>query len=132
MLLIFLQFQLTQEVIEKLENLTSLVREDASENGLLRSRIEQQCELFHILIKRVDESLKTSAILEDEIDVLERKYSDLKKDHQELLKVTDEYKTENKKLHAEINLIRNENELKINQLKDELKSVQLKYQEQER
>lgn len=48
---ILFQFQfgimdLTKQVLAKLENLTTLFQEHVSENGLLRSSVDQQCGLL--------------------------------------------------------------------------------------
>lgn len=67
-----------EEMKANLEKLRALSKDDLSENGLLRSRIDQQCELICILKQRADESLKKSTSLEEET-------SELKKHRDEIL-----------------------------------------------
>ena len=143
-----------------LEKLRALSKDDISENGLLRSRIDQQCELICILKQRADESLKKSTSLEEETSelkthrdeilaalhnetrkyaVLEKRFFVLNQNHEELIKIKDEYKTENEKLRIENSCLRKENEglfgdlvqerdSQIQQLRDEARSLQEKYQ----
>ena len=49
-----------EEMKANLAKLRALSKDDLTENGLLRSRIDQQCELICILKQRADESLKRS------------------------------------------------------------------------
>ena len=114
-----------------LEKLRALSKDDLSENGLLRSRIDQQCELICILKQRADESLKKCMTLEEEnselkkhrdeiltalhnetrkFAVMEKRFFVLNKNHEELIKIKDEYKTENEKLRMENTNLRRENE----------------------
>lgn len=114
-----------------LEKLRALSKDDLSENGLLRFRIDQQCELICILKQRADESLKKSLALEndnselkkhrDEIlttlhnetrkySVLDKRFFVLNKNHEELIKIKDEYKTENERLRVENGRLKKENE----------------------
>ena len=67
-----------EEMKANLEKLRALSKDDLSENGLLRSRIDQQCELICILKQRADESLKKCMTLEEE-------NSELKKHRDEIL-----------------------------------------------
>lgn len=149
-----------EEMKANLEKLRALSKDDISENGLLRSRIDQQCELICILKQRADESLKKSTSLEEETSelkthrdeilavlhnetrkyaVLEKRFFVLNQNHEELIKIKDEYKTENEKLRIENSCLRKENEglfgdlvqerdSQIQQLRDEARSLQEKYQ----
>lgn len=149
-----------EEMKANLEKLRALSKDDLSENGLLRSRIDQQCELICILKQRADESLKKSMTLEEETNelkkhrdeilttlhnetrkytVLEKRFFVLNQNHEELIKIKDEYKTENEKLRIENTRLRKENEglfgslvqerdLQIKQLKDEVNTLQEKWQ----
>ena len=149
-----------EEMKANLEKLRALSKDDLSENALLRSRIDQQCELICILKQRADESLKKSTTLEEENSelkkhrdeilsalhnetrkyaVLEKRFFVLNQNHEELIKIKDEYKTENEKLRIENSRLRKENEglfgsliqerdSQIKQLRDEVKSLQEKYQ----
>ena len=97
------------EMKANLAKLRALSKDDLTENGLLRSRIDQQCELICILKQRADESLKRSMTLEgenieikkyrDEIltalhnetrkySVLEKRFVVLNQNHEELIKIT--------------------------------------------
>ena len=120
-----------EEMKANLEKLRALSKDDLSENGLLRSRIDQQCELICILKQRADESLKKCMTLEEENNelkkhrdeiltalhnetrkfaVMEKRFFVLNKNHEELIKIKDEYKTENEKLRMENTNLRRENE----------------------
>lgn len=120
-----------EEMKANLEKLRALSKDDLSENGLLRSRIDQQCELICILKQRADESLKKCMTLEEEnselkkhrdeiltalhnetrkFAVMEKRFFVLNKNHEELIKIKDEYKTENEKLRMENTNLRRENE----------------------
>lgn len=145
-----------EEMKANLEKLRALSKDDLSENGLLRSRIDQQCELICILKQRADESLKKSITLEEETSelkkhrdeiltalhnetrkytVLEKRFFVLNQNHEELIKIKDEYKTENEKLRIENSRLRTENEglfgslvqerdSQIKQLRDQVKNLQ--------
>ena len=120
-----------EEMKANLAKLRALSKDDLTENGLLRSRIDQQCELICILKQRADESLKRSMTLEgenseikkhrDEIltalhnetrkySVLEKRFVVLNQNHEELIKIKDGYKTENGKLRIENDRLKKENE----------------------
>ncbi|KAJ7370179.1 Coiled-coil domain containing 89 [Desmophyllum pertusum] len=117
-------------------------------------------KLICILKQRADESLKKSTTLEEENSelkkhrdeilsalhnetrkyaVLEKRFFVLNQNHEELIKIKDEYKTENETLRIENSRLRKENEglfgsliqerdSQIKQLRDEVKSLQEKYQ----
>ena len=135
-----------------LEKLRALSKDDLSENGLLRSRIDQQCELICILKKSTSLEEETSELKKhrDEIltalhnkarkyTVLEKRFFVLNQNHEDLIKIKDEYKTENEKLRIENSCLRKENEglfsnlvqerdSQIRQLRDEIRSLQEKCQ----
>ena len=150
-----------EEMKANLAKLRALSKDDLTESGLLRSRIDQQCELICILKQRADESLlKRSMTLEgenseikkhrDEIltalhnetrkySVLEKRFVVLNQNCEELIKIKDDYKTENGKLRIENDRLKKENEdlfgslvaerdLQIKQLREEVKTFQGKYQ----
>ena len=149
-----------EELKANLEKLRALSKDDLTENGLLRSRIDQQCELICILKQRADESLKKSMALENEngelkkhrdeiltalhnetrkYSVLDKRFAVLNQNHEELIKIKDEYKTENEKLRIENGHLKKENEglfgslveerdSQIQQLREEVKNLQEKYQ----
>ena len=135
-------------------------KDDLSENGLLRSCIDEQCELICILKQRADEPLKKSTSLEEETSelkkqrdeiltalysearkytVLEKRFFVLNQNHEDLIKIKGEYKTENEKLRIENSCLRKENEglfgnlvqerdSLFRQLRDEIRSLQEKCQ----
>lgn len=149
-----------EEMKANLEKLRALSKDDLTENGLLRSRIDQQCELICILKQRTDESLRKSMEVEkqyhelqrqrDDIlttlhsetrkfSVLEKRFAVLNQNHEELIKIKDEYKTENEKLRVENGCLKKENEglfasvvkerdLQIHQLREEVKDLQNRYE----
>lgn len=115
------EMDVPEEMKANLEKLRALSKDDLTENGLLRSRIDQQCELICILKQRTDESLRKSMEVEkqyhelqkqrDDIlttlhsetrkfSVLEKRFAVLNQNHEELIKIKDEYKRENEKLRV--------------------------------
>lgn len=149
-----------EEMKANLEKLRALSKDDLTENGLLRSRIDQQCELICILKQRTDESLRKSMEVEkqyhelqrqrDDIlttlhsetrkfSVLEKRFAVLNQNHEELIKIKDDYKRENEKLRVENGCLKKENEglfasvvkerdLQIHQLREEVKDLQNRYE----
>ncbi|XP_015749985.1 PREDICTED: coiled-coil domain-containing protein 89-like [Acropora digitifera] len=149
-----------EEMKANLEKLRALSKDDLTENGLLRSRIDQQCELICILKQRTDESLRKSMEVEkqyhelqrqrDDIlttlhsetrkfSVLEKRFAVLNQNHEELIKIKDEYKRENEKLRVENGYLKKENEglfasvvkerdLQIHQLREEGRDLQNRYE----
>ncbi|XP_044167691.1 coiled-coil domain-containing protein 89-like isoform X5 [Acropora millepora] len=149
-----------EEMKANLEKLRALSKDDLTENGLLRSRIDQQCELICILKQRTDESLRKSMEVKkqyhelqrqrDDIlttlhsetrkfSVLEKRFAVLNQNHEELIKIKDEYKRENEKLRVENGCLKKENEglfasvvkerdLQIHQLREEVKDLQNRYE----
>ncbi|XP_068715854.1 coiled-coil domain-containing protein 89-like [Montipora foliosa] len=151
---------LPEELKANLEKLRALSKDDLTENGLLRSRIDQQCELICILKQRADESLKKSMALENQhgelqrqrddilstlhnetrkFSVLEKRFLVLNQNHEELIKIKDDYKAENERLRIENGHLKKENEglfgsvveerdSQIQLLREEVKDLQRKYQ----
>lgn len=154
------EMDVPEEMKANLEKLRALSKDDLTENGLLRSRIDQQCELICILKQRTDESLRKSMEVEkqyhelqrqrDDIlttlhsetrkfSVLEKRFAVLNQNHEELIKIKDEYKRENEKLRVENGCLKNENEglfasvvkerdSQIRQLREEGKDLQNRYE----
>ena len=119
-----------EEMKENLQKLKALSRDDLTESAMLRSRIDQQAELICILKQRADESLRKTRTLETELvdlktsrqdtvellenemrkySVLEKRFTVLNSNHEEMIILKDEYKEQNKKLLKENNLLRKEN-----------------------
>ena len=150
------KLEFSNDIKANLEKLRALSKDDLSENGLLRSRIDQQCELICILKQQADESLKSSMSFErenadlknhrDELltslhnenrkyMVLEKRFFVLNQNHEELIAIKDEYKTENEKLRLENSFLKKENEglfgnlvqerdVQIQQLREEVVKLQ--------
>jgi len=119
------------EVEHSMQNLRNLTEDDKTEIGFLRARVEEQSRLIMILKQRGDEYiLRNKALetltrefseekdaLENEIKELDRKceltnkrFMDLAENHEEMIKIKDEYKAtnlilveENRKYKAELN-----------------------------
>ncbi|XP_065053578.1 coiled-coil domain-containing protein 89-like [Rhopilema esculentum] len=119
------------DVTENLRRLRGLSEDDVSEEGLLRSRIEQQSELICILKQRADEYLKKYMEIEkrtenvrNEIaeslsryeaekkdhEILKNRFNTLDHNHVEMIKLKDEYKNENAKLRKENMKLKQDNE----------------------
>lgn len=98
---------------------------------MLRSRIEEQCELIMILKQRADDvtvQLKTSERIRDSLEdfrknaqgaitvetkkceMLDRRFNELADNHQELIKFKDQYKIENEILRQENSKLKSDNE----------------------
>lgn len=113
-----------------MQKLKTLSRDELTENAMLRSRIDQQAELICILKQRADEALRKTRVLETELaelktsredilelfqnettkySVLEKRFTVLNSNHEEMIILKDEYKEQNKKLLKENNLLRKEN-----------------------
>ena len=124
-----------------LEKLKTLPKDELSENAMLRGRIDQQSELICILKKQADSSLTKYLKLEENVKELQkcneeeecnfndeiRKYHVLEKrfdvlfyNHEEIIKIKDDYKSENDKLRKQ------NNEVMHRKAKDECSLVQEK------
>lgn len=118
-------------MIEELSKLRGLSQDDKTENAMLRSRIEEQCELIMILKNRADEAstqLKTSERIRQSLEefrqhaqaaintetkkceMLDMRFNELAENHQELIKFKDQYKIENERLRQENAKLKDDNE----------------------
>lgn len=114
-----------------LSKLKSLSEDDKTENALLRSRIDEQSQLIMILKQRADDVSRKSQTLEKinkemiefrenakemldgeirKFNMLNSRFDDLASNHQELIKIKDEYKRSNQELRLENSKLREENE----------------------
>ena len=105
-----------------LQKLKGLSAEDKTEKAMLRSRIDEQSQLIMILKKRADEvSEKTRTVdrinkelvdfrdsSKDMLDyelkksnMLSKRFDELAYNHEEMIKIKDEYKRSNKELREE-------------------------------
>ncbi|XP_069110635.1 coiled-coil domain-containing protein 89-like isoform X2 [Argopecten irradians] len=113
-----------------LSKLKGLSADDKTEKAMLRSRIDEQSQLIMILKQRADEvANKTKSVdrINDELisfrdhakemldgeirkyNILNARFDDLASNHQEMIKIKDEYKRSNKDLREENAHLRNEN-----------------------
>ncbi|XP_062313899.1 coiled-coil domain-containing protein 89 isoform X2 [Osmerus eperlanus] len=136
-----------EDVHRALEKLRCLSKDDKSEAGMLRSRIDEQSSLICILKQRADEMLCRCQALESinseleahRADVyaelegerkkssyLEKRFMDLASNHQAMIIFKDEYKTQNTKLRQENEQIREENNTLFSQELEEKEAVILK------
>ncbi|XP_048756997.1 coiled-coil domain-containing protein 89-like [Ostrea edulis] len=113
-----------------LDKLKNLSEDDKKENAMLRSRIDEQCQLIMILKQRADDVQGKSSTLERinkeliefrgnaqemlnaEIrknTLLEKRFDELASNHQEMIKIKDEYKRSNQDLRQENSRLRDEN-----------------------
>eukprot|EP00794_Sanderia_malayensis_P003273 gene3273-3755_t len=111
-----------QSVTDNLRKLRGLSEDEISEEGLLKSRIEQQSELICILKQRADEYLKKYMEIESrtenlradlekanqrvedekhEKDVLRKRFDVLDNNHLEMINLKDEFKSDNERLRKE-------------------------------
>lgn len=124
-------FQDMSDMQRNLSKLKSLSEDDKSENGMLRSRIDEQSQLIMILKQRADDVSRKSQTLEKinkemiefrenakvmldgeirKYNMLNSRFDDLASNHQELIKIKDEYKRSNQDLRLESSRLREENE----------------------
>ena len=110
------------DIEEALMNLRNIPNEEKTEMGLLRSRIEEQSRLIMILKQRGDEYIRKNQILEKQnkelydniehyntdvkdlekkCDLLNSRFNDLADNHEELIKIKDDYKKNNVVLKEE-------------------------------
>ncbi|XP_022306784.1 coiled-coil domain-containing protein 89-like isoform X2 [Crassostrea virginica] len=113
-----------------LDKLKNLSEDDKKENAMLRSRIDEQCQLIMILKQRADDVQGKTSTLErinkELIDfrsnaqemlnaeirkntLLEKRFDELASNHQEMIKIKDEYKRSNQDLRTENSRLRDEN-----------------------
>lgn len=119
-----------EDMKSNLDKLKNLSEDDKKENAMLRSRIDEQCQLIMILKQRADDVQgKTSTLerinkeliefrgnaqemLNAEIrknTLLEKRFDELASNHQEMIKIKDEYKRSNQDLRLENSRLRDEN-----------------------
>ncbi|KAM4700675.1 coiled-coil domain-containing protein 89 [Discoglossus pictus] len=110
-----------------LSKLGLLPWDEKTENGLLRSRLDEQSQLICLLKRRADETLQRCQALErisQELerkseeaqsrllaekkrgDQLEERFNMLASNHQDMIRFKDEYKRQNEELRAECDLLR--------------------------
>ncbi|ELT92309.1 hypothetical protein CAPTEDRAFT_136474 [Capitella teleta] len=113
-----------------LSKLRALSEDDKTENAMLRSRITDQSQLIMILKQRADEatiSLKSLEKVNKELEnfrenaedrlnselkkfnILDDRFMDLASNHEEMIRIKDEYKNRNKELMKENSQLRNDN-----------------------
>lgn len=135
---------------ETVQKLHSFTLDDKTENAMLRSRIDEQSQLICALKRRSDETLLRCQALEainTELEAaqedaagqlkregrraeqLERRFTDLASNHQQMIRFKDEYKAQNGELRQENAKLRQENEALFN---DALKEKDEKIQDLEK
>ncbi|KAH9519087.1 Coiled-coil domain-containing protein 89 [Bulinus truncatus] len=113
-----------------LNKLKLLTEDDKTENAKLRSRIDEQCQLIMILKQRADEGTircqtlekinkelldfrdQADAMLKSEIkkyDILDVRFNQLASNHEEMIRIKDEYKRVNQELREENARLKDEN-----------------------
>ncbi|XP_038044637.1 coiled-coil domain-containing protein 89-like [Patiria miniata] len=118
------------EMQGNLDKLKKLTKDDKTEAAMLRARIDEQSQLICILKQRADESLARSQtlervnrdlemfrdnaqeIIETEVKksgLLERRFNELAENHEEMIRIKDDYKHKNEELRAENSRLRDEN-----------------------
>ncbi|KAK7109428.1 coiled-coil domain-containing protein 89-like [Littorina saxatilis] len=118
------------EMQESLAKLKSLKADDKTENALLRSRIDEQSRLIMILKQRADEEIVRAQtldrinneltdfrehaddMLKNEVrkfTLLENRFYSLASNHEEMIKIKDEYKRVNKELREENARLKSDN-----------------------
>ncbi|XP_033639262.1 coiled-coil domain-containing protein 89-like [Asterias rubens] len=118
------------EMKENLDKLKKLSKDDKSESAMLRSRIDEQSALICILKQRADEALTQSQtlkrvnqeletfrcqaqeIIETEIkksSMLDQRFFELAENHEEMIRIKDDYKHRNEELVKENAHLRSEN-----------------------
>ncbi|CAL1528454.1 unnamed protein product [Lymnaea stagnalis] len=118
------------EMQENLGKLKALSEDDKLENSKLRSRIDEQCQLIMILKQRADDGTiriqtlekinkelldfrdKAETMLKSEIkkfDILDGRFNNLASNHEEMIRIKDEYKRVNQELREENSRLKDEN-----------------------
>nr|KAG5709428.1 hypothetical protein BaRGS_029277 [Batillaria attramentaria] len=119
-----------QEMRETLSKLKNLKEDDKNEAGMLRSRIDEQSRLIMVLKQRADEEIiraqtldrvnkeliefrdHADDLLKNELrkyNILEGRFQHLATNHEEMIKIKDEYKRVNQELREENARIKSEN-----------------------
>ncbi|XP_022080103.1 coiled-coil domain-containing protein 89-like [Acanthaster planci] len=110
------------EMQENLDKLKKLTRDDKTETAMLRARIDEQSQLICILKQRADEALtrtqtlerinrdlemfrdNAQEIIEAEVkksNQLEQRFHELAENHEEMIRIKDDYKQKNEELRQE-------------------------------
>jgi hypothetical protein len=110
------------EIEQTMMKLRNLSEDDKTETGLLRARIEEQSRLIMILKQRGDDFIRKNMSLEKlnkelleekeqtqhdivnlkkKCELLNTRFNDLAENHQEIIKIKDEYKNSNQILREE-------------------------------
>ncbi|XP_005090482.1 coiled-coil domain-containing protein 89 [Aplysia californica] len=118
------------EMQENLSKLRALSEDDKTENAKLRSRIDEQCQLIMILKKKADEGTmkiqtlerinkelldfrdQADSMLKTEIkkyNILDGRFNNLASNHEEMIRIKDDYKRVNQDLREENARLKDEN-----------------------
>lgn len=110
------------EIEQTMQKLRNLSEDDKTETGLLRARIEEQSRLIMILKQRGDDFIRKNMSLEKlnkelieekeqtqhdtinlkkKCELLNTRFNELAENHQEIIKIKDEYKNSNQILREE-------------------------------
>ncbi|XP_002741590.1 coiled-coil domain-containing protein 89-like [Saccoglossus kowalevskii] len=119
------------EMVDSLEKLRNLSKDDKTENAMLRSRIDEQSQLICVLKQRADEYVQKAQTLErvnkeledyrdnsqhiidneiKKFNLLDRRFHELADNHEEMIRFKDEYKRQNEQLRLENAQLKDENE----------------------
>lgn len=119
-----------KDMQESLAKLRALKEDDKTEAAMLRSRIDEQSRLIMILKQRADEEILRAQALEritkelsdfkDQADnvlkneirkysILDSRFNCLASNHEEMIKIKDEYKRVNQELREENSKLKNDN-----------------------
>ncbi|XP_070566054.1 coiled-coil domain-containing protein 89-like [Ptychodera flava] len=118
------------DMLESLDKLRALSKDDKTESAMLRSRIDEQSQLICILKQRSDEYVQKAQtldrvnkelenfrdnaqqIIDNEIkkfNLLDQRFHELASNHEEMIRFKDEYKRQNEQLRIENARLREEN-----------------------
>ncbi|BFZ01871.1 hypothetical protein BsWGS_04910 [Bradybaena similaris] len=119
------------EIQDNIDLLKALPENDINENTKLRSRIDEQCKLIMILKQRADDGAsrictlekineecmefrnQVSAMLQTELHkykILEGRFNNLASNHEEIIRIKDEYKCINQELRERNAVLKEEND----------------------
>ncbi|XP_077978620.1 coiled-coil domain-containing protein 89-like isoform X2 [Glandiceps talaboti] len=118
-------------MLDNLDKLRSLSKDDKTENAMLRSRIDEQSQLICILKQRSDEYVQKALtldrvnkelehfrdnaqhIIDNEIkkfNLLDKRFYELADNHEEMIRFKDEYKRQNEELRKQNAKLKDDNE----------------------